>query len=254
MTFGSYKLTVQNITSATGYVVESGDSKTFAYSGITAVTASGYQSGTTNTPDKTVDFDFNTRWSCDGKGQWIMYDLGDTKLVTSADISFYSGNSRKSYFSINLSSNGTDFTEVYNGQSSGTTTSLENFDFTDQNARYVKIIGGGNNQSTWNSYTEVRINHGTAAGVNDLFNGGKNRLVIYPNPMVGHELTLVLKANETGSVTVQITDVAGKTLISKTRNIEENSIHLSDLNLPSGQYLIKVKANDIVQSGLLIVK
>jgi poly(beta-D-mannuronate) lyase len=43
------------------------------------------------------------------------------------------------------------------GQSSGTTTALQPFDFPDVPARYVRIVGHGNSQSDWNSLTEVDI-------------------------------------------------------------------------------------------------
>jgi Predicted unsaturated glucuronyl hydrolase involved in regulation of bacterial surface properties, and related proteins len=253
MTPGSYNLSIQNVKSVDGYTIESRESKAFIYSGIAAVTASGYQSGTSNTPDKTLDFDFNTRWSCDGKGQWIMYDLGNTKLVTSVDIALYSGNTRVSYFTISLSTDSINFTDVYSGQSSGTSTALENFDFTGQIARYVKITGYGNSQSTWNSYTEVRINNGTTAAVNELKNE-PDRLSLYPNPLIGHELTICLPNNVIGKVTALITDLTGKCILSKTITTDGNKFILSGLNLLPGQYLVSLKTNETIQNGSLIVK
>jgi poly(beta-D-mannuronate) lyase len=41
--------------------------------------------------------------------------------------------------------------------SSGTTTQPETYDFADVAARYVRILGHGNSQNTWNSITEVDI-------------------------------------------------------------------------------------------------
>ncbi len=249
---GSYKLSAQKVKSTDGYTIESGDSKSFIYSGISAVTASGYQSGTTNTPDKTVDFDYNTRWSCDGKGAWIMYDLGDVKQVTSVDEAFYSGNVRKSYFSINLSVNGTDFTEVYNGQSSGSSLNLENFDFPDQNARYVKIIGNGNSQSTWNSITETRINWNVLTAINSINDEQQNKLTLYPNPLQGDQLTIRLKSNYNGSVRVNLTNASGKVVFSKPYTIDGNEINLSGLYLPKGIYLVSILSESFTQTGLLI--
>lgn len=158
LTVGEHQLTIENISSKAGKFVENGEYIRFIYSGAASVTASSYEEGTDNRPERTVDFDFNTRWSAEGLGEWILYDLGKTETVSSVDIAFYMGNARQAYFSISLSVNGIDFTEVYNGESGGTTVDLENFDFPDQNARFVKITGYGNSFNLWNSYTEVRIN------------------------------------------------------------------------------------------------
>lgn len=253
LTYGKYQLQVQNIKSTDGYSIESGDSKTLVYTGIAAVTASGYQTGTTNTPDKTLDLDYSTRWSCDGKGQWIMYDLGDVKQVTSVDVAFYSGNTRKGIFSINLSENGTDFTEVYNGQSSGTTADLENYDFPDQNARYIKIMGNGNTQSTWNSITETCINWNMLTAINSINDEQQNELTLYPNPLQGDQLTVRLKSNYNGSVRVNLTNASGEVVFSKPYTIDGNEINLSGLNLPKGIYLVSILSESFTQTGLLIM-
>ena len=58
------------------------------------VTASDYEAGTENTPDKTLDRQFSTRWSAEGE-QWIMFDLRLKKNIASVDIAFYTGDKRK---------------------------------------------------------------------------------------------------------------------------------------------------------------
>lgn len=121
------------------------------------VTASDYEAGTENTPDKTLDRQFSTRWSAEGE-QWIMFDLRLKKNIASVDIAFYTGDKRKTTFSIELSTDGKAFTEVFNGTSSGTTSSWENFPFPPQEARYIRINCNGNTQNKWNSISEVRIN------------------------------------------------------------------------------------------------
>lgn len=121
------------------------------------VTASDYEAGTENTPDKTLDRQFSTRWSAEGE-QWIMFDLRLKKNIASVDIAFYSGDKRKTALSIELSTDGKSFTEVFNGTSSGTTNSWENFPFPPQETRYIRINCNGNTQNKWNSISEVRIN------------------------------------------------------------------------------------------------
>lgn len=120
------------------------------------VTASTYESGTSNTPDKTLDRDYNTRWSAEGE-QWIKYDLLSEKTVTTVDIAFWDGHKRSFFFSIELSADDENWTEVFNGQSSGKTDSYETFQVGPRKARYVRINGRGNTKNKWNSILETRI-------------------------------------------------------------------------------------------------
>jgi hypothetical protein len=120
-----------------------------------AVTASAHDG---NVPANTVDGSLSTRWSANGDGQWIRYDLGATRTVSYVKIAFYNGNTRTSTFDIQTSdSSSGPWTTRSSRTSSGTTTALETFDFTDVSARYVRILGHGNSQNTWNSYTEVEV-------------------------------------------------------------------------------------------------
>lgn len=121
---------------------------------VVAVTASGDDG---NVPANTLDGDLGTRWSANGDGQWIQYDLGAVKTVAYVKIAFYKGDQRVAFFDILVSTNGSSWTQVYSGQSSGTTNALQTFDFGDVAARYVRIVGHGNTQNSWHSLTEVEI-------------------------------------------------------------------------------------------------
>ncbi|MCU6707934.1 DNRLRE domain-containing protein [Paenibacillus sp. J5C_2022] len=121
---------------------------------VAAVTAS---SDDGNIPENTLDGDFATRWSAEGDGEWIQYDLGGTTTVKSVSLAWFRGNERSSIFDITLSEDGTNWTTVYSGSSSGDTLELENYDIGEHNARYVKIIGHGNTSNLWNSILETRI-------------------------------------------------------------------------------------------------
>lgn len=121
---------------------------------ISSVTASADDG---NVPANTIDNNLATRWSASGDGQWINFDLGSAKTVDYIEIAWYSGDVRRSTFDIQVSTDNTNFSNVYSGQSSGTTTALEKFDFTDVNARYVRIVGHGNTVNAWNSITEVNV-------------------------------------------------------------------------------------------------
>ncbi|MFM2292347.1 MAG: hypothetical protein RIS29_2160 [Bacteroidota bacterium] len=246
MPYGAYQLSVSGIRSTKNETIESGDNKSFVLSNVVSVTASGYESGTTNTADKTLDYDFNTRWSCDGKGQWILYDLGALKMVNSVDLAFFNGNIRKGIFAINLMKTLTDSVQVFNGRSSGTTAALENYDFTDQQARYVKIIGQGNTSSTWNSITETRINWTDIPSAVDNISAD-DFFFVSPNPY-SHGILKISAGSKARKVI--IADLSGKTIQILTP--ESNS--LSNLNLQAGAYIISVRFDQNTSSKLLIVK
>jgi BNR repeat-containing family member/F5/8 type C domain/Concanavalin A-like lectin/glucanases superfamily/Bacterial TSP3 repeat len=119
-----------------------------------------------NVPANTLDGNLGTRWSAQGAGQWITYDLATTALVNSLSIAFYAGDTRTSYFDLRTSFDNISWTPVLtNVSSSGATTALESFGIPASTyARYVRIVGQGNSASDWNSLTEVVIQ---ASAVND---------------------------------------------------------------------------------------
>ncbi len=249
LSFGSYTISVSNIASSTGETIESGETGRFVYTGIYAITASDFEAGTSNTPDKTIDFDLSTRWSSNGKGQWIMYDLGEVKQVNSVDMAFYNGASRLTFFSIQLSKDSIIFDEVFSGSSSGATINLENFDFNDQPARYVKIIGGGNSQSTWNSITETRINR-TENSSGNRHRAESSTIDFYPNPFSGQKI--YFNSLQTASSLLTIKDLNGK-IISTDSIDANNSFFILKKQLQKGVYIISINSSDSAHYGKLIV-
>jgi hypothetical protein len=110
-----------------------------------------------NLPNNTLDGSLTTRWSANGDGQWIRFDLGTATNVGSVKIAWYKGDLRKALFDIETSANGTDWTKVFTGQSSGTTMDLEAYDVTDSTGQHVRIVCHGTSQDLWNSITEVEL-------------------------------------------------------------------------------------------------
>ena len=117
-----------------------------------------------NLPANTLDGSLATRWSANGDGQWIRFDLGTSTNVGSVKIAWYKGDTRKARFDIQTSATGTDWTTVFAGQSSGTTTGLESYDVTDSTGQHVRIVGHGTSQDLWNSITEVEM-YASSVGV-----------------------------------------------------------------------------------------
>jgi hypothetical protein len=122
---------------------------------VSSVTDSGNDG---NIPQNTLDDSLSTRWSSQGNGQWIQYDLGAVKTVAWLSIAFYQGDVRTTTFDVQISSDATNWTTVLSNKVSTVTLSQVKYDFTDTAGRYVRIVGHGNSSGNgWNSITEVDI-------------------------------------------------------------------------------------------------
>ncbi|CAM4164959.1 polysaccharide lyase family 7 protein [Vibrio neonatus] len=114
-----------------------------------------------HSPKNTIDGDTSgdSRWSSEGVGKSITYDLGQQEQVQKVAIKWFKGDSRSSYFHIDTSKDNHHWTPVLEGgMSSGDSSGYENVDVDDSNARYVRITGEGNSDSSeWNSIVETKI-------------------------------------------------------------------------------------------------
>lgn len=111
-----------------------------------------------NVAANTVDNDLTTRWSANGNdgSNWLQYYFSNEVKISAVNIAFYKGDSRSTYFEIQSSDNGADWTVELSGSGSGSTTGLEAFEFNSAvTAKYIRIVGLGNSSNTWNSITEV---------------------------------------------------------------------------------------------------
>jgi hypothetical protein len=124
-------------------------------SSIATVAASGNDG---NLPANVLDNNLNTRWSNLGVGSFIQADLGGQKTICGVDIAWYRGNLRVNNFVISVSNDGTIFTNVFTGKSSGTTLSSETYVLPGgTTGRYVRITVNGNTENNWASITELSV-------------------------------------------------------------------------------------------------
>ena len=104
------------------------------------VTATSTGSQNSFSPTNAIDNNFNTRWySTFIVNPSIQVDLGVQKSVCSVDIAWTDGASRQYSFQISVSTDGSSYTNVFSGKSSGTTASPQKYSFPETQARYVKI-------------------------------------------------------------------------------------------------------------------
>lgn len=117
-----------------------------------------------NVASNTLDDVYETRWSGNGDGAWIRYDLGDIYTIEEVDIAFYKGDGRKATLDIQTSNDANTWTTVFSGTQATRTEDLQTFDVTDTDAQYVRIVGYGNTSNSWTSLIEVDI---TTSAIDD---------------------------------------------------------------------------------------
>lgn len=135
---------------------------------VAAITASDHDG---NLPENINDGSLSSRWSAAGD-QWLLLDLGKPVNVGGLMIALYSGNTRKTKFEIEVSSDGVNFEEVFAGQSSGTTAEAEPYEIMKDNVRYIKLDCHGNSSSQWNSFSEIEVHKPNNDGVFKVENKG----------------------------------------------------------------------------------
>ncbi|MGA6164608.1 polysaccharide lyase family 7 protein [Amycolatopsis magusensis] len=111
-----------------------------------------------NVAANTLDKDLSTRWSAEGDGVWIQYDLGTAQTVGSVSLAWHKGDTRKHTFDVKTSADGSSWNTVLANKVSGDTTlEPQNYDFADGSARYVRVVGHGNTANEWTSITEAAV-------------------------------------------------------------------------------------------------
>lgn len=116
-----------------------------------------------------LDNDHDTKWKEEGFGSFIQADLGSVEPVCNVGIAWDKGDERSYNFVISTSDDGTTFTDALRGTSSGSTETLETYDLTDVDSRFIRITVFGNNDDDDNdehdtaAINELRIGTATTA-------------------------------------------------------------------------------------------
>lgn len=119
------------------------------------VTCSSQQTG--NEAQKIVDDDTATRWSASPYSQWVRIDLGTTYSINRTELVPYSN--RAYQYRIEVSADGTTFTQVIDKTGNTASGSMLTDTFTAINGRYVRltVTGCANYTGTWASINEFRV-------------------------------------------------------------------------------------------------
>lgn len=103
------------------------------------------------------DNDLSTLWSAQG-AHWVQYTLKQTYHVTGVEIIVNQNAHRNALFEILVSTDGVNFTSLYDGLADGTVGNgvWEAFSFEETEAKYIRYLAKGSNISAWNGLVEFR--------------------------------------------------------------------------------------------------
>ena len=220
------------------------------------VSASSWQDP--NIPENTLDNDTATRWSAEGNGQYITYDLGEMVDLTAVRIAFYLGDQRQAYFQVQVSEDGTQYHIVLYGTGSGTTTGFQTFTLPDTvTTRYVRIVGFGNSQNDWNSLTEVDFDiFRLSTGILPATNKGNVAIHCYPNPVTHMLNVIVHPVRSSGPVQIRLCDSSGRQYFMKDLSEKKsfNPVQIDMSGFLKGAYLLAVRQGKTKTSVRIILK
>ena len=124
--------------------------------------ASTYQDNTDiiYPPANSMDGDFDSRWSAEGDGQWLQYELPEFQELESIEIAVAWGNVRTYYFDLLFGNDGVSWDQSLLDQQTDPANELgyTRIGLSNWGAKFLRIVGHSNSVNLWNNYTEVRIN------------------------------------------------------------------------------------------------
>jgi len=207
-----------------------------------------------NLEENMIDNDLNTRWSSDIDAVKAIFTLDSVSIVNNIKIATYKGDQRNNILEIHTSEDGTDWVQVLDLTTSGKTSGFETYKLTSTKAKYVKIIGLGNNDpqsQEWTSITEFEV-YGKSVQVNDNDGNGENPdedsntsidvktvsiMKAYPNPVYQG---FTVSVSEPGLM--QIINTNSSCIFTKEIEKGKNEI---TFDFPSaGIYILKVTFKD----------
>jgi len=129
---------------------------------LVSANASGFETDPKdyNPPIDAIDGDSKTWWANQGIPSWLQIDLEKATTLCIIEIAWNKGDERTYEFAIATSSDGTSFTDVFNGKSTGKTLSYEKYDIANSTSdvKNIKLsFTGSSSKSGWVSIKEVKV-------------------------------------------------------------------------------------------------
>jgi hypothetical protein len=79
-------------------------------------------------------------------------------------------------------------------------------------------------------------------------------LTLFPNPLIGDHLTIVLNEKLSGIVHISIFDVNGKSYFSQSKEIKDHKIVIDSPMLPAGTYILCLENGQQKISETLLIR
>ena len=116
-----------------------------------------------NPAEYAVDGNPDTRWSGKGTGVLFTIELNSIYQLSEIKLSQGKGDVRQYMFTLQHSTDGTNYQSISDVVTSGTTTGLESYALGNVSAKYLRIICNGNNDPAnaslrgWNNFSEIQV-------------------------------------------------------------------------------------------------
>lgn len=103
-----------------------------------------------------IDGKQDTWYAAEGAGESVVFDYGTVKTIDVIGFDMLYGLRRKTFFKLEASEDGQNWTEIYDGSNSQKTDNMEYLDVEGTKARFLKLINFGNSEgSKWISLVEL---------------------------------------------------------------------------------------------------
>ncbi|MEP0859803.1 MAG: discoidin domain-containing protein [Ignavibacterium sp.] len=276
---GFYSLTVNNVTDTAGNLISQQNNSVFyGYNpdptlGLLKLPPTGSMASSIpepeHLPEKTFDGlgynsgDPSSRWAAQGLPQWIVYDLGDVKMISKTRIQFFRWLEGRIYtYDILVSTDSVNWVPVKeNIVSRGVEWNEENFEPTP--GRYVKILVTGNNENDWANIWETEV-YG-----NLMVSGNEDEKTLpvefkleqnYPNPF--NPVTKIRyrvptdEKREARNVQLKVYDLLGNevaTLVNEYKQPGVYEVEFDASDLSSGVYIYRLQAEAFISTKKMVL-
>ena len=248
-----------------------------------AVASASSSSHDGNGPGGAVDGQPRTRWSARGDGEWLRLDLGRSRRLGAVEVAWFRGHRRQAYFDVEVSDDGASWRRAFAGASSGRTSEPERYALAGS-ARFVRLVGHGNAENTWNSVVDVRLYEGRAERVAAGKLAGTSAELApapaegasleaaqdvptsfaldqnYPNPF-NPSTTITYRLPQATAVTLTIYDAAGRRVQQLANHYQEAGEHrirwdgrdAAGAPVGSGLYVYQIEAESFRQARTMML-
>ena len=199
---------------------------------------------------KEFSYDGNpeTRWANDNttENNWIIYDLGDSKLVNAVKLMLNVGETRTYPLKIEVGNSKDNFNEVWSGDLPPTI-GLNTIVFTEAAGRYVRVsmTGPNSDESLWFSIFQAEV-WGSVPDVSVRKTANRSTLAPGVNPVQGGFVVTAAGA----SAKLEVFNLQGKLLYQKNGRFENSFIPFR----ANGAYFVRLSSAESVVNRKVVIQ